>query len=142
MHETKYQSPFAASAGYANLLMLTAEDARRAIGVLSQTISAEPEAYWTRCFRAGCYVVLREFDLAKHDLDEVEKASSQLSWVYFYRTLLYYAEGNTKQLDSLNELLALYPGCEANMRQLLGTNLASDPRIKWPKQPTSPNKSD
>ena len=139
--DTAYQSPFAVSQRYWNVLTMPADQAGQALSPLSQTIDAEPAAYWTRCFRAGCYIVLHEFDLAEKDLAVVEKASPRLSWLLFYRTILYYATGKPEQVEALNELLSRYPNFESNIRQLLPTNVLADSRIRWPHS-TSAEKQD
>jgi hypothetical protein len=139
IHKDQYQSPFAASQAYCNYLTLPAEQSEKAIGVLSQTIAAEPTAYWTRCFRAGCYTTLRRFDLANQDLETVGKASPRLCWYLFYRTLLQCAQGKLEQgTDSLNELLALYPSFEANARQVLPPEMLTNSKIRWPTQNKTP----
>jgi hypothetical protein len=139
VHNDKYQSPFAASQAYWNYLTLPAEQSEKAVAVLSQTIAAEPTAYWTRCFRAGCYTTLRSFDLANQDLETVGKASPRLYWYLFYRTRLQCAQGRFEEgVDSLNELLALYPGFEANARQVLPAQVLTNSRIRWPRQNKTP----
>jgi tetratricopeptide (TPR) repeat protein len=140
-NEERYRSPFTAAQSYWGQRLLTPDEAKRAITVLGRTISSEPTAHWARCFRAGCFTVLHEFDLAEQELGQVERECPDLCWLLFYRTLLYEAEGRPERVEFLNRLLELYPGFEGEARRALGTNIVSDPRIKWPKKQIPESKS-
>jgi tetratricopeptide (TPR) repeat protein len=136
---SKYQSP------YRNLQNLNSEQsggivifippkaAEKAIKPLTEVLTAEPSAWWTRCLLGSCYAFTGDTNNAEKQLSAVEAGFPDYAVLYFDKSLMFLFQGRTNEVvESLNKTLELSPSLGKYIRFAFPTTIVSDPRIRWP----------
>ncbi len=101
---------------------------------LDSTITADPEARYSRCMRGGLLALLGKYEESEREFIEAEKLSADYRWLYFWKSVLRMKQDRIDEaIELLNKALAKSPGLEGFIRtsNYFGQML-ENPNIKWP----------
>lgn len=117
-------------------------DYKQVVSLLKQTIDADPDALYSRCLLGWSYTLLKDFDNAEKEFNEVEKRSkNNYRWLFIYKALLFLCKDKdtNSAITALNRAMEISPQLEYTFIKSspLFKNLLENPQLKFPSNKKS-----
>ena len=134
-----YQSPYG---GFRKALPLldsadSAEEKRKVISSLDETIKNDPNAVYTRALKLRYLIAFGDFGAADNEVTEIEKHQGDFRWALLWKSLLLY--GETKPDEAVTAINTAFNRSPELAEFAKGdpafAGLLQNPKIVWPKQP-------
>ena len=111
-------------------------DYKQVVSLLKQTTEADTNALYSKCLLGYYYTLLKEFENAEKEFNEVENLSkNNYRWLFLYKALLFLSKDNdiNSAIISLNRAMELSPALETRIKRYTAfKNLLENPQLKFP----------
>ncbi len=112
-------------------------DYKQVVSLLKQTTEADTNALYSRCLLGYYHTLLKEFENAEKEFNEVEKRSkNNYRWLFIYKALLFLFKDRdiNSAITALNRAMEISPQMEdTSIKSFpLFKNLLENPQLKFP----------
>lgn len=111
-------------------------DYKQVVSLLKQTTEADTNAFYSKCLLGFYYTLLKEFENAEKEFNEVENLSkNNYRWLFLYKALLFLSKDNdiNSAITSLNRAMEISPELETGIKTFpLFKDLLENPKLIYP----------